>query len=121
MGATQRSGQHAEQLACDYLQQQGLILITRNFRSRSGEIDLIMRQQDTIVFVEVRFRKAGALVDGTQSISYQKQTRLIRTAQYYLQKERIGDMVPARIDVVSVTNSNNSYQFEWLINAIEAG
>ena len=55
-----KTGDHAEQLACVFLQQQGLQLVTRNYRCRGGEIDLIMRDDDSLVFVEVRYRHRTA-------------------------------------------------------------
>ena len=120
MGYTQRTGNDAELRACQYLTQQGLKLIARNFHCRYGEIDLIMRHQQTIVFVEVRYRKADSLVDGAESISSVKQTRLLKSACYYLQQNKITDAVPARIDVVAVTSHGSTHQFDWIQNAIEA-
>lgn len=120
MGYTQRTGNDAELRACQYLTAQGLELITRNFHCRYGEIDLIMRQQQTIVFIEVRFRKANSLVDGAESINHSKQNRLVRSASYYLQQNKITDAIPARIDVIAVTQNNNTHQFDWIQNAIES-
>lgn len=120
MGYTQRKGNAAEQQACEFLQQQGLKLLERNYRCRFGEIDLILRQQHTIVFVEVRYRKANSLVDGAQSINASKQMKLIRSANCYLQQYGLSDTTPARIDVVAVTENNRQYQFDWIKNAIES-
>ena len=120
MGYTQRTGNEAEARACQYLTEQGLKLVTRNFHCRYGEIDLIMREQQTIVFVEVRFRKANSLVDGAQSISPAKQARLVKSASYYLQQHKFSDAIPARIDVIAVTQDENTHQFNWIQNAIEA-
>jgi len=120
MGYTQRKGNAAEQLACEFLQQQGLKLITRNYRCRFGEIDLILRHQQTIVFVEVRYRKANSLVNGAQSINAAKQIKLLRSASCYLQQQHLADTTPARIDVVAVTEQNQQYQFDWIQNAIES-
>lgn len=120
MGYTQRKGNAAEQQACEFLQQQGLKLIERNYRCRFGEIDLILWQQHTIVFVEVRYRRANCLVDGAQSINTTKQLKLLRSANCYLQQHRLGDLTPARIDVIAVTEHNQQYRFDWIQNAIEA-
>ena len=120
MGYTQRTGNEAELRACQYLTEQGLELIERNFHCRYGEIDLVMRQHQTIVFVEVRFRKADSLVTGAQSISPAKQTRLVRSASYYLQQNKLSDATPARIDVIAVTQADQAHQFDWIQNAIEA-
>ncbi len=120
MGYTQRTGNAAEQQACAFLQQQGLKLLERNYRCHFGEIDLILRQQHTIVFVEVRYRKANSLVDGAQSITASKQMKLLRSASCYLQQHGLNDTTPARIDVVAVTENNRQYQFDWIKNAIES-
>ena len=120
MGYTQRTGNDAEFRACQYLAEQGLELIERNFHCRYGEIDLVMRDQRTIVFVEVRFRQADSLVDGAQSITAGKQRRLVRSASYYLQRHKLNDTIPARIDVVAVTQGEGEHQFDWIKNAIEA-
>lgn len=119
LGYTQRTGNDAELRACQYLTEQGLELIERNFHCRYGEIDLIMREQQTIVFVEVRFRKANSLVNGAQSITSGKQTRLVRSASYYLQQHKLNETIPARIDVIAVTQDNDQHQFDWIQNAIE--
>ena len=120
MGYTQITGKDAELRACQYLTEQGLELIEQNFHCRYGEIDLVMRDQQTIVFVEVRFRKSQGLVDGAESISATKQLRLIRSASYYLQKKKFSVAVPARIDVIAVTLNNMQHQFDWIRNAIQA-
>lgn len=121
MGYTQRKGSAAEKLACEFLQQQGLKLLERNYRCRFGEIDLILREQQTIVFVEVRYRKANSLVNGAESINAAKQAKLLRSANCYLQYNRLGDHTAARIDVIAVTEENNQPRFNWIQNAIEAG
>lgn len=120
MGYTQRTGNDAELRACQYLTEQGLELIERNFHCRYGEIDLIMRERQTIVFVEVRFRKAKGLVNGAQSITSGKQLRLVRSASYYLQQNKLNETIPARIDVIAVTQNDDEHQFDWIQNAIES-
>jgi putative endonuclease len=121
LGYTQHKGSAVEKLACDYLRQQGLTLLESNYRCRFGEIDLILREQDTIVFVEVRYRKANSLVTGAESVNASKQLKLIRSANCYLQQKRLGNNIAARIDVVAVTEQNREYQYDWIQNAIEAG
>lgn len=83
---TTTSGRHAEDRALAYLQAQGLILIKRNFRSCRGEIDLIMRDAATLVFVEVRQRRSRQFGGAAASISRLKQARLWHSAQIFLQK-----------------------------------
>lgn len=120
MGYTQVRGKHAEDQACGYLQQCGMRLLERNYRSRYGEIDLIMQDKDTTVFVEVRFRRHASQVDPLSSINQHKQRKLTRTAQAYLQQNKLHALAPTRFDVVAVTEQNAQYQLEWIKNAFEA-
>ncbi len=106
-------GQIGEDQALVYLQQQGLTLVERNFRCKGGEIDLIMQQGDTLVFVEVRKRADQRYGGAAASVTRTKQARLIIAAQLYLQRYR---MPPAsRFDVVALDGET----LNWLKNAIE--
>jgi putative endonuclease len=117
--STLESGKTGENLACDYLQQQGLTLLARNFRSRYGEIDLIMRDGSTVVFVEVRARQQHNLVDSLQSINASKQKKLIKTALYYLQTHSKLMDYPARFDVIAITNQPAASQINWIKDAFQ--
>ena len=72
LSAKQQLGQAAEQAACSYLTRHGLTLIARNFHARQGEIDLIMLDKDTLVFVEVRFRSRQDFGDAAHDRSNKK-------------------------------------------------
>jgi putative endonuclease len=110
------TGDHAEQLACSFLQQQGLHLITRNYRCRRGEIDLIMRHGDSLVFVEVRYRRRSAFGTPAETVSSGKQAHIIHCANCYLTQKRAWNE-PARFDVVCVAGSLQPRRIEWLQNA----
>jgi putative endonuclease len=109
----QRQGQHHEQAALDWLRRHGLVLVEANFLCKGGEIDLIMRDGDTLVFVEVRQRVSMAHGGAAASITPAKIRRLVRAAQFYLM--RFPDPPPCRFDVVAIDGG----QLEWLRNAIE--
>ncbi|MEZ5451829.1 MAG: YraN family protein [Thiothrix sp.] len=109
-------GISTEQLACEHLQASGLKLLQQNYRLKIGEIDLIMLDGRTIVFVEVRYRKNNRYGGALHSIDPRKQARIIRTAQHYLQY-RAPD-AQARFDVVAVEGSNHIH---WIRNAFESG
>ena len=94
-------GHVAEQQALAYLVSQGLQWVSSNYRTRCGEIDLIMREQGTLVFVEVRQRSQALFGGGLVSVNRAKQMKLIRTASLYLQQHKLHDRVVARFDVVS--------------------
>jgi putative endonuclease len=96
-------GQRAEQLACRYLQAQGLRLAQCNYRCRLGEIDLVMEDCESLVFVEVRCRRNGRFGSAVDSITPAKQARLIAAAQHYLQQTEGAQNKPCRFDVVGIT------------------
>jgi putative endonuclease len=122
-------GQHAENACCKYLQQQGLKLLAKNYRSYKGEIDIIMQDKDTLVFIEVRFRKNDHYGGGLESITPKKKKRILATAEQYLQRETI--LENGRIDVVAMSQkpqdatslhrssdlSKEEYVFEWVKDA----
>jgi len=110
-------GQEAEDLALCYLQQQGLTLIERNYRSRYGEIDLIMRDQQHIVFVEVRFRSSQRYGGALSSVDIHKQRKLIKCAQQYIANtsSRLG----FRFDVLAISPSSQQHDIQWLTNAFD--
>jgi len=120
LASTQATGKYAEDLALAYLTEQGLQLVTRNFTSRYGEIDLIMQDRDCLVFVEVRYRTHHQLVDGVTSIDTRKQNRLLRTARYYLQVKKVNIDTSARFDIISITHKQDKTAIEWLQNAFAA-
>ena len=109
----QQQGQIGEQQALTYLQQQGLTLVETNFLCKAGEIDLVMRERATLVFVEVRKRDGAYPGAAADSITPAKKRRVIRAAQLYL--SRFPRMPACRIDVVTIDNG----ALEWLPNAIE--
>jgi putative endonuclease len=118
-GARDR-GTHYEGVAARYLQSKGVSIIERNVYSRGGEIDLIGLDDGVLVFFEVRFRKAGGLVDPASSITRHKQQRLLRAAAFYLHRNGQWD-APTRIDVIGITPGETSrYRVQWIKNAIQA-
>lgn len=108
-------GTNAEQVAATYLKQQGLTLITRNYHCRFGEIDLIMRDGKTLVFVEVRMRSNASFGGAGTSITSSKQQKLTRTAEHYLQQH---GSAACRFDVVLMTKPSTE-NIEWMRNAFE--
>ncbi len=115
---TQNIGQVNETLAEEHLIQQGLKTLDRNFHSRFGEIDLIMRDQQTLVFVEVKYRKSAAFGGAISAISLQKQTKIRLCANYYLQQHGLNAYNTAcRFDVVAIQASSTNTQITWLKNA----
>ena len=106
------AGEDKERLVCAHLQRSGLRLLARNHRCRRGEIDLVMREADTLVFVEVRFRASTGYGTAAETVDIHKQRRLAAAAAHYLQRHPRN--LPCRFDVVAV-NGNN--QIDWIRNA----
>jgi putative endonuclease len=116
-------GQFGESEAEAYLCQHKLRLIERNYRCRSGEIDLVMldpngEENEVLAFVEVRLRGRGARSSGLDSVDENKQRRLITTARHFLQNHPQWQQHPCRFDVVALSPEN--HQLVWLTNAFEA-
>ena len=113
-------GQIYENIAADYLQQQGLSLITRNFQCKAGELDLVCLDNKTLVFVEVKFRKNSLFGSALEMVSVSKQKKLVRTAELFLLQNRKYRAHPCRFDVFAITGYNNKQQSEkldWIKNA----
>jgi putative endonuclease len=112
-----RSGALAEQLAAQYLQQQGLKLLHANYSCRFGEIDLILQDGETHVFAEVRLRSGSAFGGAAASIDARKQAKIVRTAQHYLSS--LKRIPPCRFDAI-LMQSTDIDKIEWLRNAFTA-
>lgn len=116
------TGEAAERHALDYLTRQGLKLVVANYRSRFGEIDLILRDGEVLVFAEVRMRKNNDFGGARASITPTKQARLIKTANQYL--TQFARPPQCRFDAVLLGASNNgapnSDTIEWIKNAFDS-
>ncbi|WP_438952567.1 YraN family protein [Porticoccus sp.] len=117
-----QSGAIAEQWARTFLERQGLVTLHRNYRTPQGEIDLIMQEGQTVVFVEVRLRNHAAFGGAIYSIDHRKQRRIVAAARHFLQATRTWDKVACRFDAVCLSKditNDPSYQVEWLPNAFD--
>lgn len=115
--STQQTGQLAEQEACEFLKTKGLKLIHRNYRCLCGEIDLIMQDQQDIVFIEVRVRNHPNYGDAVESVNKSKQKKIIKTASYFLQQHKWFDKVNCRFDVIGISYTKTKAAIEWIQNA----
>lgn len=113
-------GDAAERLAEQYLLRAGLKLVTRNFRCRLGEIDLIMQDGNSLVFVEVRQRRSRGFGGAAGSIGFHKQRKLVAAAQFYL--GGLDRTPPCRFDAVllDAPDDRGASRVEWLKNAFDA-
>jgi putative endonuclease len=111
------AGAAAEGLAARHLAAHGLVIVARNWRTRRGEIDLIARDGDTIVFVEVRLRQHGAFGGAAASITATKRARLVLAAEQYLATLRATP--PCRFDAV-LLDALDPGRIEWMRDVISA-
>ena len=109
-------GRDAENLAATFLQRAGLTLVARNYRCRFGEIDLIVRDGHTLVFVEVRMRSTDRYGGAAASITRAKRAKLLRAARHYI--ANIAQTPACRFDALLVNGNDRS--IEWLKNAFGA-
>ena len=112
-------GDKAEAQACHYLQTRGLQLLARNFRCRGGEIDLVMQHADSLVFVEVRYRRCNDYGAAAETVSRNKQRRVVHCAKVYLQRHDSWNMA-VRFDVVSIAGNGGPECIEWISDAFRA-
>jgi putative endonuclease len=119
-GARQTAGREAEAYALRHLQKQGLSLITQNWTCRRGELDLVMLDGDTVVFVEVRYRRHSGWGGALESVDFRKQEKLTLAAQSFLQKEAQWANAPCRFDVVAISGGPGAAPpLNWLRNAFD--
>jgi len=105
-------GNDAEDRALAFLETQGLKLVTRNFLCKVGEIDLIVRDQTTVIFVEVRYRQDTSRGTGAETVTRSKMIKIINSARYFLTQHPIHAELDCRFDVISISAS-----LDWIQNA----
>ncbi len=111
-----QQGHLAEQTALEFLLSNGLNLVTRNFRSRTGEIDLIMLENSTIVFIEVRSRASNRFMEPIETINHRKIQKIIRTSRIFLQQYK-GAYGSCRFDIITLTGKIKPSSMDWIKNA----
>ena len=112
-----RQGLAAEAAALEHLEDQGLSLLEANFSCQHGEIDLVMHQDQELVFIEVRYRQGKRFGGAVESIDAGKRRRLQRSAEHYLQCHPNAGHQGCRFDVVAVSGDAPTFQIEWIANA----
>lgn len=114
----QQLGRTGEEAALQYLDQQGYRILERNFRCRFGEIDLIARDGQTLVFIEVKTRRSRMFGAPALAVTKEKQRRLIKTSQFYLSQKGAAQPV-CRFDVVTVQIEGGEPRVEVIKNAFQ--
>ena len=116
MNLRKKKGDHAEQLVCQYLLDNGFVIVARNYRKRYGEIDIIAKKIDLLVFVEVK-RRDNNQIDPFEIIVSNKQRKIISVAKEFLSTHTDTITHICRFDVALVENKNNNLQIRYIANA----
>ena len=106
-------GTTKEETAVRYLEQQGIIILERNFRIRGGEIDIIGRDKEFICFIEVKYRSDSRLGKPMEAVNSKKQQTISRVSDFYRMKEKVSIYTPMRFDVISIEKE----QLTWYKDA----
>lgn len=96
-----RPGEGGEGLACRHLESRGLVVLVRNYRCRSGEVDVVARDGDTTVFVEVKERRGASHGEACEAVTFGKRRRIVRAARLYAAARGLSES-PLRFDVVCI-------------------
>ena len=114
-------GETAEQTAFRYLIHAGLRPVARNFRTRRGEIDLVMLDQNCLVFVEVRYRTATSFVDARYTVDRRKQAKLVQAASMFIARRPAFHEHTCRFDVLAIDRRDDGDEIDWLKDAFRPG
>ena len=116
--SNQRDGDGAEAIALGHMQKHGLVLLDSNYSCRAGEIDLLMRDGDTLVVTEVRYRASG-VENALSSISFQKRQRIRRATMKFLQDNPALAEWPLRFDVIAIGGLLKEPKITWIADAFQ--
>lgn len=108
-----KTGSTYENRACEYLENNGFKVLERNFRCRTGEIDIIGLDNGTYVFVEVKYRKSTSFGHPTEAVTYKKQQTICRVANFYRLYKKLAETASFRFDIISILGSD----ITWYKNA----
>lgn len=121
MPSTRRTqGDAIEALAREFLGARGLHPVAANAGYRVGELDLVMRDGDTLVFVEVRYRRSAGFGGGAASVDGGKRRKLVRAAEQFLLAHRAFAALPCRFDVIAASGDPSAPTLEWIRDAFRA-
>ena len=106
-------GTEYEQFARDYLEKHGVKILEQNYRNRSGEIDLIGRDGEYTVFIEVKYRSTSQNGHPLEAVTYSKQKQISKVADYYRIVHKLSEFIPMRFDVIAILGD----EITWVKNA----
>jgi len=106
---TRKVGSEYEQRAAEYMRRNGMRILEMNYRCRQGEIDIIGKESDYLLFVEVKYRKDKKLGYPIEAVTPAKQSRILQTARYYLYSHQLPESTKLRFDVISILGEDITY------------
>jgi len=106
-------GKHYEEKAAEYLEKQGVVILDMNYSLRGGEIDIIGKDEDTFVFIEVKYRKSSSHGFPAQAVTFSKQRTICRIATLYKKIKKLPENGSFRFDVISILDN----EITWYKNA----
>jgi len=116
--STKNKGQISENVARQYLVNNGLEYLTSNYHNRQGEIDIILLEGDVYIFVEVKYRKNNQFGGAISAITYKKIQKIKQCAKHYLQQNDLNEYnTSCRFDIITLEGDINRPQITWLKNA----
>ena len=113
-------GAELEMFAAKQMETQGCRIIEKNYSCKLGEIDIILQDKETLVFVEVRYRKQNKFGGAIASVDNKKQRKIIKTASLYLQSNKLTDKVACRFDVFAIQGNFSNLSYNWVKDAFAA-
>ncbi|MDD7114657.1 MAG: YraN family protein [Anaerobutyricum sp.] len=116
MDIRKQAGQKGETVAASFLEKEGVRILMRNFRCKFGEIDLIAKDKEYFLVVEVKMRSGTKQGLGCEAVDRRKQRKICRTYDYFRMKYQISEYVSVRFDVVEVDQEDHCH---WIKNAFE--
>ena len=119
--ARRAQGDAAEERACRHLERSGFTIVERNFRTRGGEIDIVARKGDLLVFVEVRSREVPGFGTPEESVTPAKRRRIVAAARRYLTNVPASSWREARFDVIAIEGAGNAAVIRHYPAAFDAG
>jgi putative endonuclease len=120
-GVRMQRGAAAEELAAEYLKVRGLKVLARNMRCKTGELDLVCLDAGVLAIVEVRQRGSTQFGGASVSVTWAKQRKIMRTAQFYLRRQRHWRNFPVRFDVLAIDGlPDGMHRIEWVKDAFRA-
>lgn len=113
-------GRHWEIVAERWLRKRSVRILGRNYRCRTGEIDLIARDGEDVAFVEVKYRSRSGFGSGAEHVTWAKRRKLVSAARHYLRYHRHPPSQVFRFDVISISDQPDGAEIQWIKNAFEA-